>query len=462
MTKKDIQNLLKERETVELKSSLSLIKEISEAISGFANTKGGKVLIGVDDAGRILGVQIGKGTTENLVNRIGQNTDPKVHPKISVEEMDGKKIILVEVKESLDKLVLAFGRPFKRVGKSTVKMGKDEYERLILEKHKDKLQFDTQSCVDAQFKDIDPGKVRWFLDRAREGRGFDVLARTSVKETLERLELFRKGQFTNTAILLFAKRPQKFFVQSKIRCGRIKGTDNYDFLDMKVLEGTIPELREGALKFAKEHIKRAVYFDANQRYDKWEYPVRALEELITNALAHRDYFSNSDIQLSIYDNRIEIWNPGELPKPLTPEDLKHKHKSIPRNKLLASQLFLIKHIERWGMGTNRVMEEMKQNNLPEPEFKNLSGGFEVILFGPGKSFEKEIEKEKTHVVGMNERQKRAVEYAKEKGMIKREEYIKINKVSHTTASKELKNLVETGIFRSTGKGKYLRYELTQG
>lgn len=178
--------------------------------------------------------------------------------------------------------------------------------------------------------------------------------------------------------------------------------------------------------------------------------------------AHRAYFSNSDIQLSIYDNKIEIWNPGELPKPLTPEDLKHKHKSIPRNKLLASQLFLIKHIERWGMGTNRVMEEMKQNNLPEPEFKNLSGGFEVTLFGPGKSFEKEIEKEKTHVVEMNERQKKAIEYAKEKGMIKREEYITINKVSHTTASKELKNLVEMGILRATGKGKYLRYELTQG
>lgn len=179
---------------------------------------------------------------------------------------------------------------------------------------------------------------------------------------------------------------------------------------MKVLEGTIPDLREKAMKFTLEHIKHGVFFDTNRRYDKWEYPLRALEEVLNNALAHREYFSNAEIQLSIYDDRIEVWNSGELPNPLTPEDLRREHKSIPRNKFLVDSLFLIKYIEEWGAGTNRIIDEMRENELPEPEFKNYSGGFAVILYGPGKSFEEKIEKEKLHKLEINERQRKAIEY----------------------------------------------------
>lgn len=340
-----------------------------------------------------------------------------------------------------------------------MKMSKDEYERLILEKHKEKLQFDTQVCKRVTLKDIDSRKVRWFLEKAKEARGFDVPMKVSIKEALEKLDLLEDGRLTNTAILLFGKKPQKFFVQVTIRCGRLKGTEGHDFIDMKVLEGTIPELRENAMKFITEHIKHAVYFDQNRRYDRWEYPLRALEEVITNALAHRDYFSNSDIQLAIYDDRIEVWNPGELPKPLTPEDLKRKHKSIPRNKLLARQLFLIKYIERWGMGTNRVVDEMKTHGLPEPEFQNLSGGFEVILCGPGTAFGEKIEKEKLHKLEINERQKKAIKYAKDKGSIARSEYVKLNKVSHKTAHIELRELAEKGLFITEGRGRATRYLL---
>ena len=108
------------------------------------------------------------------------------------------------------------------------------------------------------------------------------------------------------------------------------------------------------------------------------------------------------------------------------------------------------------------MEWMKEENLPEPEFQNVTGGFEVTLTGPGKSFEKEIEKQKLHKLELNDRQKKAIEYVTEKGNIKRADYIKINNVSHTTASKELKDLVKKNIFQIIGKGKYLKYNLTQG
>ena len=358
--------------------------------------------------------------------------------------------------------MLAFGRPYKRVGKSTVRVSKDEYERLILEKHIDKFQFDTKICLKATLKDMDKEKLKWFLRKAREERNCDIDPGIPIKEALSRLNLMQEEKLTNTAVLLFGKDPQRLFPQVKIRAGRLKGIRGLDFIDMKILEGAIPELREKAMKFIMEHIRHGVFFDVNRRYDKWEYPLRAVEEVLNNALAHRNYFSNAEIQLSIYDNRIEVWNPGELPRQLTPEDLKREHKSIPRNKLLADKLFLIKFIEQWGKGTNRIVDEMKQSNLPEPKFQNLSGGFEVTLIGPGKSFEKKIEKEQLHELEINKRQRKAIKYVVKEGTINRREYMKLNQISHTIAHRELKELVEKGIFRKKGAGKYVRYELTQG
>lgn len=109
------------------------------------------------------------------------------------------------------------------------------------------------------------------------------------------------------------------------------------------------------------------------------------------------------------------------------------------------------------MGTNRIVEEMKQNNLPEPEFQNLSGGFEVILTGPGKAFEKEIEKEKFHKLEINERQKKAIEYIKEKGAISRKEYVVITDISPRQANKDLKDLLKKKVIVPIGKGRNIKY-----
>ena len=145
----------RESEKLELKSSLANIGKIIETVVAFASTNGGKIFIAISNSGRVLGVNIGKDTIEKLTNKIADNTDPKIYPSISTEKVRGKSIIIIEVKESHDKPVLAYGKPFKRVGKSTMRISKAEYERMILEKHKEKLQFDKQICEGANLKDID-------------------------------------------------------------------------------------------------------------------------------------------------------------------------------------------------------------------------------------------------------------------------------------------------------------------
>lgn len=170
MKTKNVSKLIRTSEsmTIEWKPSLSQINEIIESVTAFANTEGGSLFVGVTKNGKLQGVSIGKDTIENLANRIAQHTEPKIHPRITVINLKDKEIIAADVKESYDKLVLANGKPYVRVGKSTRRMSKDEYEHRILEKHKDKLQFDTEICKSARLTDVDGSKVRWFLEKASE------------------------------------------------------------------------------------------------------------------------------------------------------------------------------------------------------------------------------------------------------------------------------------------------------
>ncbi|MBI3399382.1 MAG: putative DNA binding domain-containing protein [Deltaproteobacteria bacterium] len=444
-----------ESEIIEFKQSTGEWKEIIETICAFSNTKGGKIIIGVSKTGKLPGVDIGKDTIERLTNQISQNTDPNIHPRITVKNMDKKSIIVIEVKESSDHLVLAFGKPFKRVGKSTIRMTKDEYEKLILEKHKDKLYFDSHLCRGATLKDIDDEKVKWFLKKAKIGRNLNIELKISVKEILQKLNLLKDDKLTNATILLFGKEPQNFFLQAEVRCARFKGNEPVKpFIDMKIFSGNIIEQVDSALKFILEHISMKVYLAGKkEREEKYEYPPDALREAIINAICHRDYRTVGHIQIRIFDDRLEIWNPGLLPESLTLKDLKKKHKSIPRNPLIANSFFLIKFIEQWGTGTNDMINLCSEWELPEPLFEHITGDFVV-------TFRKEITESFLREKGLNERQIKAVTYVKEIRNITNKEYCKLNEVSKRTASNELKDLVLKEVFKITGEGKRgLRYIL---
>ena len=444
-----------ESETVEFKKSASESKEIIKTISAFANTKGGRIFIGISNSGKVISVEIGKDTIERLVNQITQNTDPKIHPHITTDKINDKQVIIVKVKESSDHLVLAFGRPYKRVGKSTLRMSKDEYERLILEKHKDKLYFDSQICKEATLADIDKEKIRWFLKKAKAERNLDIDYTASPPEALKRLNLLIDNKPTNTAILMFGKNPQRFFIQSEIRCARFKGIKAVKpFIDMKVINGSIYEQIDQAEKFILFNIKKAAWIEPGkiERQEKWEYPPDAIREAIINAIAHRDYNSPANVHISIFDDRIEIWNPGKLPPPLTPKNLKEEHKSIPVNPSLANLLFLIKYIERWGTGTNDIIKWCREEDLPEPIFKEVTGGFAVVL----RKFQIP---ENLESLELNERQKKAIEYLKIHKKITNREYQNLcPDVNRETLRKDLNGLINKKAIIRKGEKKGIYYE----
>ena len=364
-----------ENEKVEFKEKFD--RETIETISAFANTSGGVILIGVTDEGKIKGIGIGKKTLEDIANRIKQNTDPKLYPKTELSEIENKKIILVEVNESKSKPVLAFGRAYRRVGKTNQKLSSEEIRKLARET--EKFYFDEQICEEASLADIDGEKVKWFIREAKKQRKLEIQEEVSIKETLMRLNLLKREKLTNAAILLFGKNPQKFFPQAEVKCARFKGIEPLEFIDMKVFRGNIIDQREDALEFVKEHIKLQAKLIGTQRVEKWEYPLEAIREAITNAIVHRDYEIQSNVQIRIFDDKLEVWGVGPLPKPLTVEDLKKKHKSILRNPLIGKSFFLIKFIEEWGTGINRIIKSCLEYGLPEPLFEEISGSL-VVTF----------------------------------------------------------------------------------
>lgn len=343
-----------ESQVVELKRSLGEWKEIVETCAAFATAHGGCVYVGVSDDGRASGVQIGKGTIEDLVNKIARNTNPKIVPTIRTDVIEGKTVITVEVPEHPTKPVYAFDKPLRRSGRTNQVLSPSEAAELYLATRG--ITWDETVLSNASLQDINAEKVWAFLHRARSERRLNASTETPVEQVLHQLNVIRDGKITVAGLLLFGKDPERLLPQSALRCARFKGDDTVHFLDMKLIEGTVIDQVEEAVAFVRRNTSMAVKIEGKlERTERWEYPLDAVREAITNAVCHRDYADTGNVQVRIFDHGLEVWNPGALPAGLTVEDLRRNHESKPRNKLIAHAFFLIRYIEQFGTGTGRMM-----------------------------------------------------------------------------------------------------------
>jgi ATP-dependent DNA helicase RecG len=454
----NIEELIERGETqsLEFKESLGLKDEIGETVSAFSNSDGGTVIIGVSNSGGVHGVDIGKNTLEELANYIKRNTDPQVFPSVKILEICGKRVVMVEVEESAEKPVFFKNHAYKRVGKTNQMISSSELRKLAKESG-ERVYWDEQICEDASLDDISEEKIRQFLRKAKYERRLEIDPDILVKEALERLNLIEEKKLTNAALLLFGKSPQRYFLQTEVRCARFKGTEAVKpFVDMKVFDGDITEQVNKALNFVLEHTLLSAWLVPGkvEREERNEYPSDAIREAIVNAICHRDYETTGNVQVRIFDDRIEVWNPGSLPDPLTLEDLKKRHKSIPRNPSIAKCFFLIKFIEQWGTGTNEMVKRCLEWDLPEPEFEYVTGDL-VVTFMKTKLTEEYLNK-----LGLNERQKKAIKYLKENKEITLSKFrILYPELSDRTLRKDLDDIVKAGIVKSVGEKRGRKYVL---
>jgi ATP-dependent DNA helicase RecG len=241
--------------------------------------------------------------------------------------------------------------------------------------------FDAAICPDATMKDLSTEKIHHFMGIARRARGFPLSEDTLPVHVQEHLNLLRDGGPTNAAVLLFGKKPQRFLISTEVKCAHFHGTEVRKPIPFyQVYKGTAFGLVDQAVDFVHSKINLAVGTreKSNQAPVAYEMPPEVVREAIVNAVAHRDYTSNGSIQVMLFSDRLEVWNPGTLPPTLTLEKLRQPHGSVPGNPLLAESPYLTKYIERMGTGVGDMIERCRNSGLQEPEVY-LTDGFVTII-----------------------------------------------------------------------------------
>lgn len=244
--------------------------------------------------------------------------------------------------------------------------------------------FDATLNMHASIDDLEDSKIKDFVRLARFKRGFPLQETDSIVKVLSHLNLMDNHRITNAALLLFGKTPQRYFINSEVRCASFRSTIvEKPIPSYKVFKGTVFELVEQALEFV---LAKLDYSIGTREQDvsipgNYEIPKEVIAEAIVNAIAHRDYTSNASVQIMLFTDRLEIWNPGTLPMGWTTEKLKQLHSSVPFNPLLSEPLYLAGYIERLGTGTADIVSKSIAHGLKEPEFVQADD-FKTILYRP--------------------------------------------------------------------------------
>ena len=319
--------------------------------------------------------------------------------------------------------------------------------------------FDDSVCLGATLKDIDAEKVVEFVETAESKGRLALKGARTVKAVLQHFNLLREGRPTNAAILLFGQEPRRFFHNAQVHGFHFLGTEKRKpIASQQPYEGRLFEVIDQATEFVLGKIARPVGTRAEsaQASGDFEIPRSAIAEAIVNAVAHRNYRHNGFVQVIVFADRVEVWNPGELPPGLTPELLREPHGPIPRNPLIAEPLFRVKLVEKAGTGTTDMIADCRAAGLPEPQFEQRGPHFVVTIWRDWLTAAAVDE------LGLNERQRHAVEFAKSNGLLTNTDYQEKMNVSKKTASRDLLELVNKGVLERIGTtGKGTRYAIAK-
>ena len=325
--------------------------------------------------------------------------------------------------------------------------------------------FEERAVLEATLDDLNDQAAANFVRLARSERQFPLPEKSPMAAVLTHLHLLCEGQPTNAALLLFGRDPQRFLPSAEVRCMHFHGTEIQRPVPFyRIFKGNVFEQVDMATDFVMSKLNRSI----GTRAESAQAPVRyeilpdVIREAVVNAVAHRDYASAGAVQVSVFVDRVEVWNPGILPAPLTTESLRHPHGSIARNPRLCEALFLARYIEKYGTGTLLMIRESLAHNLPEPDFVQRGGEFTITLWRDWLT-ETVIKQ-----LVLNDRQRQAVMIAKANDRLSNLDYQKTFDISKPTASRDLDDMVRKGILEkigTTGKGTYYvldRKGLTKG
>ena len=448
----DIQQLISEWESpaVEFKSGVQ--KDAGDTISAFANTYGGVLVFGVDPKTKEpKGLQNPDQESIRL-REILDNCKPSPHPEQEFVRHDGTTFIVLSLEAfPYSQNPCFYGDScYIRQGTTNLKLKGEELIDFL--KKRTLLNFE-EIRAKAGLKDLDIERIGNLLSRRR----IDSSRFTSedYKRMLSALGVAGyNGDFfiKNVGLFFFAKEPIRFFSNFEVRIVKYSGTEpTLEALKFdKKVQGTLPELVDKTFDTVIDNIGKSYTISGTQRKEIPEYPLKSLRELITNAVGHRDYFDNNDLLVEIFDDRMQITNPGGL---LAGQNIKNFDKKPEhRNPIAYRLLTYLGFGEGLGLGVRLIRREFRESKLPDPEFYEIGNAFRAIIYN------RRSRKERHQADFENPRQKQALAYLQKNKKLKAGIYAKIVGVSIATAVHDLNELVKQGKIRRIGKYRGAYYE----
>jgi len=434
--------------------------DIWKSISAFSNRRGGGVIVfGVDSDNKTVG---GCDNIELIQTKLGEFFNDKMsfklRPNYHLFKINLRMVLAVYVpecpKDYMPCYFLPVGLPngaYIRDGISNRKLTDNEFRTYVASSKE--FQYDLSEAVNVEVEDLSQEKIKSLLEKREETtrRGAMPFVDNNLLKNLGIISKFdRKYAPTVGGYLIFAKSaPQQRFPFERyvVRCIKYSGNDvSTEIIDQQDIDGTLDSQIDGVYKFILKNIKKNASILGTKRVEMYEYPEKAIRELVANALIHRDYkIIETYTQICIFADRITFTNPGCLPPGVTVDNIRDAQFS--RNSIIAGRLKDLNYLEEFGRGIDLVIRQMEERGLCTPVFRNLVNSFQVILLG-------------SKYRSLNERQLKIINSILLIGKITAKDCLKVLKgIPRATLNKDLKDLKDLDILKSNGASINTYYTL---
>ena len=447
---KDLDVILSEGESYTIEFKESPDKSIASEACAFANASGGRIFIGVSDSGNIVGTD-----TSNAARSRVQDTINQIEPRLVVDIAIHDNIMMVTIPEGTNKPYSCSRGFYLRSGPNSQKLERSS----IIEFFQNEGQIHYDEMVRKDLPLSERFNENAFKKYIRAAKISDVLDRDTILVNLDCAAYDDNGKifFTNAGALFFRINDEDVkFRHAGIVCALYKGTDKSYIIDAKELNGDIISNIDDALNFLKRHLNIHYKIETLRRENILELPEDALREGIVNAACHRNYFEKgARVTVEIYDDRVEITNPGGACKGITPENFGKI--SITRNSIVASMLYRVDYIEQMGTGIQRMKNAAKDANVAEPIFD--WDYFFKVIFKRNKANDNRlaIEISDRLAIEASDRISSILKYVEQNGSGRNTDFANLLGLSPQRIRQILQSMIKNELIEKHGEKRYAYY-----
>jgi len=430
MTEGEFMFDLKETENIEFKRELN--ESLKKELVAFANSYGGEIYIGIDDDGKIVGLDNAKQDLEAISNIIRDSIKPDLTliTSVKIVKFEEKEVIKIEVLKGTKRPYHLAAKGLKpsgvyvRHGITSAPATEDSIRQMIIES--DGTIFENTRCLNQELTFNYAKKI--FSEKQI---GFE-------KSNQRTLGLINEDEYYTNLGLLFSEQ-----CQHSIKCALYDGNTKFEFRDRKEFSGSILKQLDEAYEYISLQNKVESNFKGLNRVDREDYPFYAIREALINAVVHRDYSFSGSILIHIFEDRMEFVSVGGLVAGLTLDDIMLGI-SESRNKNLAACFYRLKLIESYGTGIQRIYESYSKYSV-EPEFKISENAFVVVL--PNVNYK----------IDLDNNNEKILKIIKNRVNVSRKDIETDLKLSKSTVTLMLNKLLQEGKIQQEGKARNTRY-----